>query len=279
MRKLDVREISDAVARLATEAAYRLGASEREAIDAARSREESEHGRAALGEILENAELAAGGERPLCQDTGLAVVFVELGLDVHLTGGSLRDAVDEGVRHAYAEAYLRKSVCDPFSRANTGDNAPAVLHVCTAPGDGVHIRFAAKGGGSENCSRLAMLTPADGREGVKRFAVETIERAGAKSCPPLVVGVGVGGNFETCAILAKRALLREFGRPSPDADLAALEREIWEEANATGVGPSGLGGRVTVLAVHVEVAPCHIASLPVAVNLDCHAHRHGEAVL
>lgn len=279
MRELNVSEVTNAVARLAARAAYDLGEREREALRDARAREESEHGRAALEEILENARVASEGERPLCQDTGLAVVFVELGQDVHLTGGALAEAVDEGVRRGYAEAYLRKSVCDPFSRENTRDNTPAVLHVRVVPGDRARIRFGAKGGGSENCSRLAMLTPADGGGGVKRFAVETVEKAGAKSCPPLVVGVGVGGNFETCALLAKRALLREFGSANPDRDLAALEREIWEAANATGVGPSGLGGRVTVLAVHVESAPCHIASLPVAVNLDCHSHRHGEAVL
>lgn len=279
MREIDVGEIGNAVARLAGELAYRLGDAEKAALEEARRREESEPGLGALEEIIENAECAAKGVRPICQDTGLGVVFMDIGQDVHLVGGPLEDAVNDGLRRGIKDNYLRTSACDPFTRANTGDGIPAILHTRIVPGDKVKILFDAKGGGSENCSRLSMLTPADGRDGIKAFAVETVEKAGAKSCPPLVVGVGVGGNLETCALLAKRALLRGLGEPNPDPDLAALEEEILESANATGVGPSGLGGRVTVLAVHVEAAPCHIASLPVAVNLDCHAHRHGEAVL
>ena len=279
MREIDVAEIADAVARLAGELAYRLGDAETKALGEARGREESEPGLAALDQIIENAGSAAKGVRPICQDTGLGVVFIDMGQDVHLAGGSLEDAVNDGLRRGIEENYLRASACDPFTRANTGDGVPAILHVRIVPGERVRILFDAKGGGSENCSRLAMLTPADGMEGVKAFAVETVEKAGAKSCPPLVVGIGVGGNFETCALLAKRALVRELGEPNPDPGLASLEKEILDAANATGVGPSGLGGRVTVMAVHVEAAPCHIASLPVAVNLDCHAHRHGEAVL
>jgi fumarate hydratase subunit alpha len=275
VREIDVGEIRDAVVRLAGEVAYRLGDAERAALEEAREREESEPGRAALGEIIENADCASKGIRPICQDTGLGVVFIDVGQDVHITGGSLEDGVNEGMRRAVSENYLRASACDPFTRANSGDGVPAILHVRIVPGDRVKIIFDAKGGGSENCSRLSMLAPADGGEGVKAFAVETVEKAGAKSCPPLVVGVGVGGNFETCAVLAKRALVRELGSPNPDPDIASLEKDILEAANATGVGPSGLGGRVTVLAVHVEAAPCHIAGLPVAVNLDCHAHRHG----
>jgi len=279
VREIDVGEIGDAVARLAGEVAYRLGDAEKTALEGARGREESEPGRVALEEITENAVCAAKGVRPICQDTGLGVVFMDIGQDVHLTGGSLEDAVSDGLRRAVKESFLRASVCDSFTRANTGDGVPAILHTRIVTGDKIKVIFDAKGGGSENCSRLSMLTPADGREGVKAFAVETVEKAGAKSCPPLVVGIGVGGNFETCALLAKRALVRDLGEPNSDQGLASLEKEILEAANATGVGPSGLGGRVTVLAVHVEAAPCHIASLPVAVNLDCHAHRHGEVVL
>jgi fumarate hydratase subunit alpha len=210
----------------------------------------------------------------------LAVVFVDWGQDAHLTGGSLQAAVDEGVRRAQKSAYLRASVLgDPFTRRNTGDNTPAVLHARLVPGEKVKITVAAKGGGSENMSRLGMLTPAAGVEGLVEFAVRAVREAAANPCPPVIVGLGAGGNFERVAELAKRALLRPLGRPNPDPQLAAIERRVLDAVNRTGIGPGGLGGTVTALAVHLETAPCHIASLPVAVNLDCHAHRHKEVEL
>jgi fumarate hydratase subunit alpha len=277
---LDVSEITQAVRRLAESVAVRLGERERSALEGALANEPYEPARGVLGVLLENARAAEEDRVPLCQDTGLAVVFVELGDEVRLAGGSLSEAVDEGVRLGCAAAGLRASVvADPLERTNTGDNTPAVLHVELVKGDRVRLVLDAKGGGSENCSRLAMLAPAAGREGVVRFAVETVELAGGKACPPLVVGVGIGGNFEAAPMLAKKALLRPLGEPSPIPHLAELEREILSRVNATGIGPAGLGGLTTALAVHVEAAPCHIASLPVAVNLDCHAHRHGEALL
>ena len=218
---------------------------------------------------------------PLCQDTGLALVFLEIGQDLHLVGGDLREAVQAGVRKACKEGFLRASVVSPpvGKRVNTGDNTPAILHVRIAPGERLRITVAAKGGGSENMSALRMLRPADGREGVKRFVVETVAKAGPNPCPPIVVGVGIGGTFEFCALLAKKALLRRLGEPHPEPDFAALEKEILEGVNRLGIGPAGLGGTVTALAVHVETHPCHIASLPVAVNINCHSHRHLEVLL
>jgi fumarate hydratase subunit alpha len=249
------------------------------ALEVARAGEESPTGQAILDQILTNDRIAEAEQVPACQDTGLAVVFVELGQDVHLVGGSLREAVDEGVRRGYRDGYLRKSTCHPFTRANVGDNTPAILHVESVPGDRVRLVIAPKGGGSENMSTVTMLKPAQGREGVSRAVVEWVSNAGGNPCPPTVVGVGIGGNFERSAWLAKKALLRSIGAPSPDADLAALEQEILAGVNASGVGPMGLGGRITALAVHVELEPCHIASLPLAINVQCHAARHKEVVL
>ena len=216
---------------------------------------------------------------PICQDTGFAVVFVELGQQVHIVGGDLKEAVNEGVRQGYQEGYLRKSICHPFTRNNTGDNTPAIIHLDLVPGDGLRLIVAPKGGGSENMSRVTMLTPAVGSQGVKNFVVQRVKESSANPCPPTIVGVGIGGTFEFAALLAKKALLRRIGSQNPDPELATLERELYEEINALGIGPQGLGGRTTSLAVHVNMMDCHIASLPVAVNIQCHAARHKEIEL
>jgi fumarate hydratase subunit alpha len=280
MRDISAADITDAIERMAVKISYHLGKEELNALCEAGRREESPIGRAVLGEIVENARIAGEGVFPLCQDTGLMVVFVDWGQDAHLVGGDLQAAVDEGVRRAQKAAYLRTSVlADPIGRRNTGDNTPAIVHVLMVQGDRVRLVVAAKGGGSENMSRLAMLKPSDGADGVVHFAVETMRQASGNPCPPVIMGVGVGGNFEKVALLAKRALLRPLGEPNPQPEAAEIERRILAGVNNTGVGPAGLGGRVTALAVHVEMAACHIASLPVAVNIDCHAHRHAEETL
>ncbi len=281
MRELQAEAITEAVSRLCVEANCFLGQDVVQAMETALRREEAEVGRGVLQQILENARIAREKEMPICQDCGLAVVFLEVGQEVHIVGGDLEEAVNEGVRRGYREGYLRKSsVRRPFSaRENTGDNTPAILHTRIVPGERVHIAVAPKGGGSENMSRLAMLTPAAGRQGIVEFVLETVDRAGANPCPPIVVGVGIGGTFERVAYLAKHALLREVGRPNPDPELAELEAELLERINRLGIGPQGLGGRTTALAVHIEAEPCHIASLPVAVNLQCHAARHKRVVL
>ena len=274
MRKISAAEITGAVRRLALEAAFEIDRLTLTVLEDASRRETSPAAREVFRDILENARLACREHRPLCQDTGLAVVWAELGEEVALEGGSLQEATDEGVRQAWAEGKLRASVvCDPLNRKNTGDNTPAVVHVDFVPGDGVRLHFMAKGGGSENQARLAMLKPAEGREGVVKFVVDSIEEGAAYACPPLILGVGIGGSSEGAMWFAKRALFRPVGGPSPNADTAALEREILEAVNRTGIGPMGLGGEVTALAVHVERSPCHIASLPVALCVNCHSHR------
>lgn len=279
-RTITCAEIVAAVAELCQQANYYLGEDVKKALEEAYAKEESPTGRDVLKQILANAEIAAAEQMPMCQDTGVAVVFLEVGQEVAITGGYLYDAVNEGVKKGYTEGYLRKSmVGDPLKRQNTGDNTPAVIHTKIVPGDRLKITVAPKGGGSENMSALAMLTPAAGREGVKKFVVETVKKAGPNPCPPVVVGVGIGGNFEKAALLAKEALLRPLGEPNPEPDLAALEQEILAEINRLGIGPQGFGGRVTALAVHINTFPCHIASLPVAVNLNCHAARHKTVVL
>jgi len=279
-RELDVSEITAAVEKMVAKGVYVLGERELEALRRARQSEVSPLGCAALDDICRNAEIAAEGVFPICQDTGLAVFFVFLGRDVRLVGGSLQEAVDEGVRRAQKGAYIRASVVScPFKRVNTADNTPAVVHTTVVDGDRLRIFYDAKGGGSENMSRLAMLKPADGINGLVEFAVTAVKEASANPCPPVVVGLAAGGNFEKVALMAKWALLRPLGDPNHDADLAAIERRVLQGINDTGVGPSGLGGRVTALAVHLETAPCHIASLPVAINIDCHAHRHQETEL
>jgi len=281
MRELQASVITETVAHLCMEANYNLGEDVGAALERAVKKEESEVGRGVLQQILENARIARETEMPICQDCGLAVVFLEMGQGLHIVGGDLGEAVNEGVRRGYKEGYLRKSsVRQPFSaRANTGDNTPAIIHTRIVPGEQLRITVAPKGGGSENMSRLNMLTPAAGRKGVVDFVVKAVDEAGANPCPPIVVGVGIGGTFERVAFLAKHALLRELGTPNPDPELDELERELLERINRLGIGPQGFGGRVTALAVHVEAEPCHIASMPAAVNIQCHAARHKEAVL
>jgi len=276
MRKLEAKEITAAVKKLSIDAAYHLGDDVMAAFKRAMAEETSPTGRDILGQLMENAKIAAEGVYPMCQDTGYAVVFVELGQEVLVTGGDLSAAVTEGVRQGYGEGYLRKSVCHCFTRKNTGDNTPVVLHLKVVPGSKVRIALAGKGGGSENQSRVMMLKPSDGIPGIKKYVVQRVREAGPNPCPPIVIGVGIGGTFERAALLAKESLLRPLGKPSGDPELARLERELLAEINDLGIGPGGLGGRTTALAVHVEMMPCHIASLPLAVNINCHAHRHKE---
>jgi len=281
MREIGYQEIVDTVARLSMEANYYLGEDLLAALRRAKEEEESPLGREVLGQILENAQVAAEERMPLCQDTGMMVVYLELGQEVHLVGGDLTEAINEGVRRGYEEGYLRNSVVEnPFSaRMNTKDNTPAVIHTEMVPGERLKITVLPKGGGSENMSYLKMLSPAAGRQGVIDFVVESVDKSGANPCPPTIVGVGIGGTADKAMDLAKRSLLREVGAPNPDPEVAELERDILEAVNRLGIGPMGFGGRVTALAVHVETFPCHIASLPVAVNLQCHSARHKSAML
>ncbi|HFE51825.1 MAG TPA: fumarate hydratase [Bacteroidetes bacterium] len=280
MREIPVSKITEEVARLSIEANYHLGEDVIQALHKALEIEESPVGRSIIERIIENARIADQGEYPYCQDTGFAVVYVELGQDVKLVGGDLYEAINEGVRKGYTEGYLRKSIVrDPLRRVNTGDNTPAVIWTDVVPGDKVKITVAAKGGGSENMSEVRMLKPADGAEGVKDFVVDRVERSGGNPCPPIVVGVGIGGTFEKCAWLAKKAALRKIGERNPDPFYAEMEEELLERINKLGIGPQGLGGRVTALDVHIEAYPCHIASLPVAVNIQCHADRHKSVVI
>lgn len=281
MREINVKEVTETISRLLQDACYHLSGDMVAALAAAREREESPVARGVFARLLENAEIAKRDGVPLCQDTGMAIVFLEVGQEVHLVGGELSAAVDEGVRRAYGEGYLRKSVVtQPFSaRINTKDNTPAILHTAIVPGDRLKITALSKGFGSENMSRLAMLTPAAGRKGVVDFVVRSVSEAGSNPCPPVIVGVGIGGSAEKCLLLAKQSLLREVGVAHPDPEVAGLEAEILEKVNDLGIGAMGYGGRVTALAVHVEVFPTHIASLPVSVNMQCHSVRHGEATL
>ncbi len=270
MRTLSTQEISECVCRLARKACLRLTDACSSALREAASRETGA-ARFALQTVLENQAVALREQMPVCQDTGMSCVFLELGQDVRLTGAPLREAVDNGVRRAYRD--FRKSVCDPLTRANTGDNTPAHLHVELVAGETVRVTFLPKGFGSENMSRLFMLTPAEGREGILGAIVRTVQLAGSRPCPPVVVGVGIGGSFDGCALLAKKALLREVGSVHPREDVASIEREALERVNALGIGAQGFGGKVTALSVACEVAPTHIAGLPVAVNLQCHCVR------
>ena len=279
MRVIDVSEITEAVAKLCIDANYDLPSDVYQALKDAYEREKSPVGKAVLSMILENAELAKQRVAPICQDCGLAVVFLEIGQDVHFTGGSLKEAIYEGVRKGYKEGYLRKSTCHPFTRANVGDNTPPVIHYDIVPGDKVRIVVAPKGGGSENMSMVTMLKPADGLEGIIETVVNRVKEAGGNPCPPIIVGVGVGGTFERSAFLAKKALLRPVGKPNPDVELAKVEREILERINKLGIGPMGWGGTVTALAVHFEMEPVHIASLPCAININCHVARHKEIII
>ena len=277
MRELNTALITDAVARMCVQANTVLPEDVKQAISAARQQEDWPIACTILDHIKENYSIGDG--TPICQDTGMACVFLEIGQDVHITG-DLRTAVNEGVRRGYTEGYLRKSVVgDPIHRTNTGDNTPAVLYTELVPGDRVTITVAPKGFGSENMSRIAMLKPSDGIQGVKEFIVSTVAQAGPNPCPPIVVGVGIGGTFDKCALLAKKALLREIGSKHPDPYYSALEQELLESVNALGIGPQGFGGRTTALAVHVETMPTHIAGLPCAVNINCHVSRHVTEVL
>ena len=280
MRNIDVGKITSAVKSLSIEANYYLGDDVIKALGAAAEKEESPLGKEIINQILENARIAKTEDMPLCQDTGLSAIFVELGQEVHLAGDGLEEAIQEGIRQGYGEGYLRKSmVDDPLRRKNTGDNTPAVISVRIVPGDKIKITILPKGGGSENMSAIKMLKPSDGESGVKDFVIETVRNAGGNPCPPIIVGVGIGGSFDKCAYLAKRALLREVGSVHLDPYYAEMEKELLKRVNNTGIGPQGLGGRITALAVHIETHPCHIASLPVAVNTQCHSARHKEIVI
>lgn len=279
-RDISARIITETVRELFIKANIELGQDAISLLSQAVKTETSERACHVLAQILENARIAREDHLPLCQDTGLAIVFVELGQEVHVTEGDFPEAVQEGVRQAYRDGFLRKSVCDPLDRYNTGDNTPAVIHTEIVPGREILIRVMPKGGGSENMSGVAMLTPAAGMDGIKRYVLDQVARAGPNPCPPTVIGVGVGGNLETAVILAKKALLRPLGEPNRrDKRLAKLEQELFVQINRLGIGPQGYGGATTALAVHCEMTPCHIASLPVAVNIQCHAVRHGEAVI
>lgn len=279
MREVSADKIIEVVRGLFIEANTQLGQDICEAFNRALEKEESPIGKEVLAELKENAEIARREEVPICQDTGLAVLFVDLGQDVHIVGGDFTEVVNEGVRRGYQEGYFRKSVCHPFSRKNTGDNTPAIIHVDIVPGDRIKIAVVPKGGGSENMSRVAMLTPAVGAKGVIDYVVQTVKESGSNPCPPIVVGVGIGGTLEKAVLTAKKSLLRPLGSKNPDPELAEMEEEILRRVNKLGIGPQGYGGRITALGVHIEMVPCHIASLPVAVNIQCHAARHKEAVI
>lgn len=280
MRELDLQRVTDEVERMCIEGNYFIGKEVLDKIKEAYAKEESEVGKNILGQIIENDEIAANEQVPMCQDTGIVVVFLEVGTEVKIPG-DIYAAINEGVRRGYEKGYLRKSVVkDPLDRVNTKDNTPAVIHTTLVPGsDKVKIVVAPKGGGSENMSALRMLKPSDGIDGIKKLVVETIKNAGGNPCPPIIVGVGIGGNFEKSAILAKKAVLRDINDKSSSPINAKLEEELLELINKTGVGPLGLGGRTTALAVKVETYPCHIAALPVAININCHAARHKEVEL
>ena len=280
LRRINTKRVTKAVKKLFIEANTVLGEDVVGALRHALSREESETGKQVLQKIIENADIACRKKMPICQDTGLAVVFVEIGQDVHLTGEPLHAAIEEGVRQAYDEGALRKSVCDPFTRKNTTDNLPAIIHVDIVSGDRMKIIAMPKGGGSENVSAAKMLTPAAGIDGIKKFVLETVDNAGANPCPPVIVGVGIGGSLEQACIMAKKALLRPVGEANRiDERVEQMEKELLDSINKLGIGPAGLGGRVTALAVNVEMMPCHIASLPVAVNIQCHVARHKEITI
>ena len=279
MRIIASEEISNAVKNLIIDSSVRLPGDTYESLKEALEKEISESGKNVLSRILLNAETAKAENKPLCQDTGLAVFFIEVGRGVAVGGSNLTDAVNEGTRRGYSEGFLRKSTCDPFSRKNIGDNTPAIIHYDMTDGDKIKIMYAAKGGGSENMSALKMMRPSDGKEGIIDFVVEVLTAAGPNPCPPNIVGVGIGGNFERSAILAKKSLFRKLGVGNSDPELEEMERIIFEKVNNIGTGPMGFGGICTALGVHIIKEPCHIASLPVAVNIECHSHRHSEITI
>jgi fumarate hydratase subunit alpha len=279
MREIKAEQIVRAVRDLFIDANCNLGEDVLAAFDRGIAMDESPVAKEVLRELKENARIARDEQSPICQDTGLAVLFIEVGQEVHIVGGDLKAAINEGVKKGYGEGYLRKSACHPFTRANTKDNTPAVIHFDIVPGDKVRIVAVPKGGGAENMSRVDMLSPSEGLEGIKDFIVKRIEASGSNPCPPTVVGVGIGGTFERSALLAKKALTRKIGERNADPELAKVEVEVLERINKLGIGPMGYGGNTTSLDVFFEVEPCHIASLPVAVNVQCHATRHKEAVI
>ena len=285
MKTINVNEIIKTVKELSIEANYYLPNDVKEAIEKAEKNEKWPIANNILNKILENSQIASAEKMPICQDTGMACVFIDIGQDVHITGGSLadgliEDAINEGVRQGYAEGFLRKSVVkDPLHRVNTNDNTPALIYYNMVPGDKVKITVAPKGFGSENMSRIAMLKPSDGLEGVKNFVLETVRMAGPNPCPPIVIGIGIGGSFDKAAYLAKKALIRPVNENNTDEFYGNLEKELLEEVNKIGIGPQGFGGKTTALALNIETYPTHIAGLPVAVNINCHATRHKERVL
>ena len=276
VRELEVGEITEAVKAMCITANYDLPADVYGALVKVREAEESPVGREVLGQLIENADIAAADRVPVCQDTGFAVIFAEVGQDVHLVGGSFDDAVNEGVRQGYGDGYLRKSVAaEPaHARRNTKVNTPAILHTSIVPGRKVRLTMMAKGGGAENMSSLNMLKPSQGWAGMVDAVVDTVSRAGSNPCPPVIIGVGIGGTIDMVTVLAKKALLRDVGSTHPDPRIAGMEDELLEKINALGIGPQGLGGSITALAVFIEEMPCHIASMPMAVNVQCHAQRH-----
>ncbi len=280
MRQINSEKIVNNIERICIDANYNLGEDIIASLKNALQKEESPLGKEVIAQILENAEIGRSEYVPVCQDTGYAVIFVELGQEVQIVGDSLQNAINEGVRQGYKKGFLRKSIVkNPLDRINTDDNTPAVIHTDIFPGDNLKITFMAKGGGCENMSRTAMLTPAQGRDGVINFVVETVKTAGANPCPPIIVGVGIGGTFEYASLLSKKAILRSVGSHNKDNAISSLEDELLEKINKLGIGPQGFGGRITALAVHVETYPCHIASLPVAVNIECHSHRPKSVVI
>ena len=281
MKEISVLKITEAVKKMCIDACCHLPADVKEAFEKAKETESSPSGQEILDQLLENARIADEEEVAICQDTGLAVIFAEVGQDVHLVDGDFEEAIHEGVRQGYVEGYLRKSVvAEPlFERVNTKDNTPAVIHTRIVPGDQLKLRMGPKGAGSENKSAVKMMVPADGIEGVKKFVVETVKNAGASACPPMVIGVGIGGTMEMAALCSKKAAVRDMATVNQDPRYAKLEEELLELINQTGIGPQGLGGNTTGVKVHIEWYPTHIASLPVAVNINCHAARHSEVLL
>ncbi|MBI4216371.1 MAG: fumarate hydratase [Chloroflexi bacterium] len=280
-REIPIARITEAVARLCREANLQLPPDVLEALSQAQRQEESPLGRQTLGRILENAALAAQEGIPLCQDCGTALIFLEMGQDSHIAGGDLHEAIQEGVRRGYRDGYLRPSIVrQPFTaRRNTGDNTPAVVHTEVVPGEGLKLSVMTKGGGAENKGRLAMLSPGAGAQGIAGFVAQAVAEAGSDPCPPVILGLGIGGTAEKAMLLSKKALLRRVGEPHPDPEVAELERLVLSRVNDLGIGPAGFGGRITALAVHAETFPCHIASLPLAVSFQCHSARHREASL
>jgi fumarate hydratase subunit alpha len=278
MKIVQAKDIREAVAAMCIAANRELPADVRAAFEAAHAAEEAPAAKEIFRQLLENADLARDTGLPLCQDCGLAVFFVEVGEDVRVEGSTLREAINDGMVAGYKDGFLRKSSCDPFTRKNTGDNSPSIIHFDIVPGDTLKITMMAKGGGSENMSRVTMLSPAQGWKGIKDFVVNRVAEAGPNPCPPTIVGVGIGGNFELAAVNSKKALMRELDDTHPDPEIAKLEDELLAAINALGIGPMGLGGKTTSLAVKILVAPCHLASLPLAVNIQCHSARHKEVI-